>query len=192
MSDVGSQMLFELRRIRELLEQGRPLGFGKKQEPTFVFIRHSPESLWYSRDRREAENVPIPERDLTGYLKNVWRYDRIDQNTGESVPKLMLELHADKHYIIQTGMDTNFSKSLLAGLLELSPENLDKPVTLVVEDNAGGRGRPTVFARLEVAGVRVKPTFDRTVVPDELLAEVQARFRFESPVAGREGSVREA
>jgi hypothetical protein len=183
MSDVGQQMLLELRRIRELLEQGRPLGFGKKQEPTFIFIRHSPESLWYSRDRREAENVPIPERDLTGYLRNVWRYDRTDQNTGESVPKLMLEIQADKHYVIQTGLDTNFSKSLLAGLLELGPEDLDKPVTLVVEDNAGGRGRPTVFARLEVDGVRVKPTFDRSVVPDELLSQVQERFGFRSPTS---------
>lgn len=166
MSDVGSQMVLELRRIRELLEQGRPLGFGKRQEPTFIFIRHSPESLWYSRDRREAENVPIPERDLTGYLKNVWRYDRTDQNSGERVPKLMLEIHADKRYVIQTGLETNFSKSLLAGMLELNPEALLKPLTLVVEDNAGGTGRPTVFARIEVEGVRIMPSFDKRVNPD--------------------------
>lgn len=183
MSDVGQQMLLELRRIRELLEQGRPLGFGKRQEPTFIFIRHSPESLWYSRDRREALNVPIPERDLTGYVRNVWRYDRTDQNTGEGVPKLMLEIHADKLYIIQTGLETNFSKSFLAGLLELNPEDLAEPITLVVEDNEGGRGRPTVFARLELGGVRLKPTFDRTANPDTLLAEVQERFGFASPFA---------
>lgn len=187
MSDIGSQMLLELRRIRELLEQGRPLGFGKKQAPTFIFIRHSPEALWYSRDKREAENVPIPERDLTGYIRNVWRYDRLDQTSQENIPKLMLEIHADKHYILQTGLETNFSKSFLAGLLELNTEDLREPVTLVVEDNAGGRGRPTVFARLELNGVRVKPAFDSSAIPDALLEEVQARFGFRSPVSGNQG-----
>jgi hypothetical protein len=181
MSDVGQQMLLELRRIRELLEAGRPLGFGKKQEPVFVFIRHSPESLWYTRDKRIGENIAIPEPDLTGYLKNVWRYDRTDQGTGEVVAKLMLEISADRHYIIQSGFDTNFSKSFLAGLLELPPEALDEPLTLVVEDNTRGRGRPTVFARLEHAGVRVKPAFDRTVNPEALLEQVQVRFGFSSP-----------
>lgn len=181
MSDIGKEMLQELRRIRELLEAGRPLGFGKKQEPLFVFIRHSQESLWYSRDKRVGENVPIPEHDLTGYLKNVWRFDRSDQNTGEVVAKLMLEISADREYIIQSGFETNFSKSLLAGLLELDPEDLKDPVTLVVEDNTGGRGRPTVFARLELGGVRVKPTFDRTTVTQELLESVQRRFDFILP-----------
>lgn len=181
MSDIGKEMLLELRRIRELLEQGKPLGFGKKQEPTYIFIRHSPESLWYSRDKREGENNPILERDLTGYIRNVWRFDRVDQNTGENVPKLMLEVQADKAYIIQSGLETNFSKSLLAGLLELTPGDLAETVTLMVEDNAGGRGRPTVFARLEVSGVRVKPALSKTLVADKLLEEVQERFGFSSP-----------
>ena len=181
MSDVGKAMLLELRRIRELLEQGQPLGFGKKQEPTFVFIRHSPESLWYSRDKQEGENNLIFERDLTGYIRNVWRFDRVDQNTGENVPKLMLEVQADKAYIIQSGLETNFSKSLLAALLELDPDKFKKPVALIVEDNTGGRGRPTVFARLEVSGVRVKPALSKTLVADKLLEEVQERFGFSSP-----------
>lgn len=188
MSDIGQQMLLELRRIRELLEQGRPLGFGKKPAPVFVFIRHSSESLWYIRDKQAGENTPIPERDLTGYLRNLWRYDRIDQSTQESVPKLMLEIQADRHYIIQSGLETNFSKSLLAGLLELEPKDLENPLTLVVEDNAGGRGRPTVFARLEVRGVRIKPTFDRTVMLEELLGLVTERYGFSSPYEGNGGN----
>ena len=181
MSDVGQQMLLELRRIRELLEANQPLGFGKKQARTYIFIRHSPESLWYTRDKLEQVNIAISERDLTGYLRNVWRYDRPDKSTEEVVPKLMVEIDADRPYVIQTGIDTNFTKSLLAALLELEPKDLKVPVTLVVEDNAGGRGRPTVFARLEVRGQRVKPTFNKRIVAHELLAEVQKRFGFVSP-----------
>lgn len=187
MSDIRTQMLHELRKIRELLEQGRPLGFGKQQEPVYVFIRHASDSLWYIRDKHAGENMPIHERDLTGYLRNLWRYDRVDTSTQETVPKLMLEIQADKHYIIQSGLETNFSKSLLTGLLELEPKDLEAPLTLIVEDNASGRGRPTVFARLEVSGQRLKPTFDRKVIADEVLSLVNERFGFSSPYGKTDG-----
>ncbi len=180
-------MLMELRRIRELLEGEQPLGFGKRPDPVFVFVRHAPESLWYSRDKREGQNVPILERNLTGYLRGIWRYDRVDSETSENVPKLMLQIHADREYVIQSGLETNFSKSLLAGLLELPLEALREPLTLIVEDNTGGRGRPTVFARLEWRGSRVKPTFDRSVVPEVLLAKVQETFTLGSLFGEHDG-----
>ena len=181
MSDVGERMIRELQAIRKALEGSQPLGFGKKAQPVYVFVKHSPESLWYSRDKAVGENVPILERDLTGYLVNVWRFERRDDTTGEVVPKLMVQVHADREYVIQSGFETNFSKSLLAGLLELEVTELKSPLTLVVEDNTGGRGRPTVFCRVEVQGQRLKPVFDRTVVAEELLGQVQARFGFSSP-----------
>ncbi len=181
MSDVGERMIQELKAIRKALNGSQPLGFGKKAQPVYVFVKHSPESLWYSRDKAVQENVPIAERDLTGYLVNVWRYERRDEATGEVVPKLMVQVHADREYVIQSGLETNFSRSLLAGLLELAVDNLKNPITLVVEDNAGGRGRPTVFARLELQGKRLKPVFDRTVVVQELLEGAQVRFGFSSP-----------
>ena len=186
MSDVGERMLQELRRIREALEGAQPLGFGKKAQPVYVFVKHSPECLWYTRDKVEGQNVPITERDLTGYLRGVWRFDRADQGTGESVPKLMLLVHADHDYVIQSGLETNFSKSFLAGLLELPTEALMEPLTLIVEDNAGGKGRPTVFARLEWRGQRKTPTFDRSVVVEELLAQAQQKFGLGSPFSAAE------
>lgn len=188
MSEVGERMLSELRRIRELLEGEQPLGFGKQPELVFVFVRHAPESLWYARDKREGQNVPIVERDLTGYLRGLWRYDRVDGDTGETVPKLMLQVHADREYVIQSGLETNFSKSLLAALLTLPQEALTEPLTLIVEDNTGGRGRPTVFARVAWRGSRLKPVFDRNVVADTLLAHVQERFGLSSPFGESGGS----
>ncbi len=113
-------MLAELRRIREALEGPQPLGFGKKAAPTYVFVRHHEAGgetyLWYSRDKQEGQNVSIRERDLTGYLVSVWRFDRGDDATGEAVPKLNVQIRADKDYVVQTGFTTNFSKTLLAGL----------------------------------------------------------------------------
>ncbi len=190
MSDVGERMLLELRRIREALEGSQPLGFGKKVGPTYVFVRHHEVSgetyFWYTRDKQEGQNVPIRERDLTGYLVSVWRFDRGDDATGEAVPKLNVQIRADKDYVVQTGFSTNFAKTLLTGLLQLEPEALDEPLTLVAEDNAGSRARPTVFCRVESKGVRITPVLSREVNPETLYDEVLKRFGFSDPYATRE------
>ena len=183
MSDVGERMIHELQAIRKALEGSQPLGFGKKAQPVYVFVKHSPESLWYSRDKAVGENVPIAERDLTGYLVNLWRFERRDDATGEVVPKLMVQVHADQKYVIQSGFETNFSKSLLAGLLELEVTELKSPLTLVVEDNTGGRGRPTVFCRVESRGVRMTPTLNRETKAEALCDEVVQKFGFDDPSA---------
>ena len=182
MSDVGQAMLAELRRIREALEGSQPLGFGKRVGPTYVFVRHHEVGgetyLWYSRDKTEGQNVPIRDRDLTGYLLSVWRFDRGDDATGEAVPKLNIQIRADRDYVVQTGFTTNFARTLLAGLLELKPAALKEPLTLVVEDNAGSKARPTVFCRVESGGVRMTPSLSREDKPEVLYREVVRRFGF--------------
>ncbi len=191
MSDVGERMLLGLRRIREALEGSQPLGFGKKVGPTYVFVRHHEMGgeiyFWYSRDKQEGQNVPIRERDLTGYLLSIWRFDRGDDTTGEAVPKLNVQIRADKDYVIQTGFSTNFAKTLLTGLLQLEPRALEEPLTLVAEDNAGSRARPTVFCRVESGGIRMTPTLSREVKPETLYAGVTERFGFSNPYGAGEG-----
>lgn len=190
MSDVGERMLFELRRIREALEGSQPLGFGKKVGSTYIFVRHHDVAgetcFWYLRDKQEGQNVPIRERDLTGYLLSIWRFDRGDDATGEAVPKLNVQIRADKDYIIQTGFSTNFAKTLLTGLLQLEPGALEEPLTLVAEDNAGSRARPTVFCRVESKGVRMTPTLNRDLDPETLYDEVLERFGFGDPYTAGE------
>lgn len=187
MTEVGERMLAELRRIREALEDAQPLGFGKKAQPTYVFVRHhqigSETYLWYSRDKAEGQNVPIRERDLTGYLVGVWRFDRGDDATGEAVPKLNVQIRADKDYVIQTGFATNFARTFLAGLLGLEPEALREPLTLVLEDNAGSKTRPTVFCRVESRGTRMIPKLNRDTQVEALYKNVRERFGFEDPYA---------
>ncbi len=193
MSDVGERMLAELRRIREALSGSQPLGFGKRQEPSYVFVKWDGASVWYGRDKHEGVNRPIEERDLTGYLLNVWRFDRVDATTQEKVPRLNIQVRADKDYIVQTGFTTNFSKTFLAGLNELEPGALKEPVTLVVETNEGSRQsaqrsgyRPTLFCRVEWRGERMTPAVGKGREPKELYDEVVARFGFTNPYAGDE------
>jgi hypothetical protein len=100
------------------------------------FLRHQQVGgetyLWYTRDKNEGQNVPIRERNLTGYLVGVWRFDRGDDTTGEAVPKLNVQIRADKDYVIQTGFTTNFARTFMAGLLGLEQGALKEPLTLVV------------------------------------------------------------
>lgn len=183
MSDVGERMIRELQAIRKALEGSQPLGFGKKVQPVYVFVKHSSESLWYSRDKAVGENVPILERDLTGYLINVWRFDRQDEATGETVPKLNLQVKADQEYVIQSGFSTNFARTFLAGLLGLEPDALKEPLTLVVEDNTGSRARPTVFCRVESRGQRLTPTLSHETKAEGLYGDVVQKFGFGDPYA---------
>ncbi len=183
MNDVGERMIRELQAIRKALEGSQPLGFGKKVQPVYIFVKHSSESLWYSRDKAVGENVPIAERDLTGYLINVWRFDRQDEATGETVPKINLQVKADQEYVIQSGFSTNFARTFLAGLLGLELEALKEPLTLVVEDNAGSRARPTVFCRVESRGIRMTPTLSRETKAEALYDEVVHKFGFGDPYA---------
>jgi hypothetical protein len=179
-------MLAELRRIREALEGNQPLGFGKRQEPSYVFVKWDGKTVWYARDKHEGVNRPIEERDLTGFLVNVWRFDRVDATTQEKVPRLNIQVRADKDYIVQTGFATNFAKTFLAGLLELEPAALEELVTLVVETNEGSRARPTVFCRVESRGVRMTPKLSRDTQMEQLYGHVRERFGFEDPYATRE------
>lgn len=125
--------------------------------------------------------MPIRERDLTGYLKSVWRFDRGDESIGEVVPKLNIQITADKDYIVQTGFATNFARTFLAGLLELELEALAEHVTLLVEDNAGSKARATVFCRVESKGIRIAPSVNREVSTESLYDETRAKFGFADP-----------
>ncbi|CAA9573966.1 MAG: hypothetical protein AVDCRST_MAG86-1972 [uncultured Truepera sp.] len=183
MSEVGEKMLAELKRIREALEGSQPLGFGKRQEPSYVFVKWDGKTVWYGRDKHEGVNRPIQERDLTGYLVNVWRFDRVDATTQEKVPRLNIQVRADKDYIIQTGFTTNFSKTFLAGLNELEPAALKEPITLVVETNEGSKHRLTLFCRVECRGERMTPAVGKGREPNELFEQAVARFGFTDPYA---------
>ncbi len=45
MSEIAERMLYELRRIREALDGTQPLGFGKRQEPAYIFVTHLTQAL---------------------------------------------------------------------------------------------------------------------------------------------------
>jgi hypothetical protein len=184
MSEIGERMVSELKRIREVLELTQPLGFGKRREAQWlnVWLQHvdNVEYVWYLKEKTGGRDYR-EQRDLTGYLMNLWRYDATDKNTGKKRPKLVAHLHADKDYYLRTGFYTNFSQTLMAGLLELPDVPLSQePLTLVAESFAGTKAEPTVFCRVEYKGLRMQSA--EKLEHKILFEKLQARFGFKNPL----------
>jgi len=106
------------------------LGFGAIPKPQYVFVKKDNDYCWYmlAEDNRQ---IPIYEKALTGVITEI-EVDKKVENTFGPDEKTNLHILADKPYIIQSGNDTYFSKSLLLSLDALTSEQLRNPLTISV------------------------------------------------------------
>lgn len=93
---------------RAAARQARPRAY------QLIGREHPPVRRAFGRPTCKASGVPTRE----------------DQGTFERVPKLSLLVHADRCYVIQSGLETQFFKNFLAGLLELPEGALREPLAL--------------------------------------------------------------
>ncbi len=107
------------------------LGFGAVPRPQYIFVSKEPDHCWYmlAEDNRR---IPIYERALTGVITGI-KVDKQVENTFGTDKKTNLYVLADKPYIVQSGNDTYFSKSLLLSLDNLTFEQLRNPLTISVK-----------------------------------------------------------
>ncbi|MEH2447433.1 MAG: hypothetical protein V7K18_17015 [Nostoc sp.] len=108
------------------------LGFGAVPRPQYVFVKKDNDHCWYmlAEDNR---HIPVYEKALTGVITEI-KVDRKVENTFSIDGKIKINLYvlADKPYIIQSGNDTYFSKSLLLSLDAMTSEQLRNPLTIAV------------------------------------------------------------
>ncbi|MDZ8134567.1 MAG: hypothetical protein RM049_04600 [Nostoc sp. DedQUE04] len=106
------------------------LGFGAVPRPQYVFVKKDNDHCWYmlSDDKKQ---IPIYDRALTGVITGI-EVDKKVENTFGPDEKINLHILADKPYIVQSGNDTYFSKSLLLSLDALTSEQLRNPFTITV------------------------------------------------------------
>ena len=131
---------------------------------------------WLARDTDSAsDDVPPDRKEHVGLgALDEAGFERIDQSACCSSTSS------------SQAWKPTLARVFLSRLLELPIEALTEPLILIVEDNAGGKGRPTVFARLEWRGTWMTPTFNRSVAVEELLAQAQHKFGLGSPFGGTE------
>ncbi|ODG99511.1 hypothetical protein A4S05_04460 [Nostoc sp. KVJ20] len=106
------------------------LGFGAVPKPQYVFVSKEPDHCWYILAEDERR-IPIYEKALTGVITGIEVNKKVENTFGPD-EKINLFILADKPYIIQSGNDTYFSKSLLLSLDALTSEQLRHPLTIAV------------------------------------------------------------
>ncbi|MCG6133369.1 MAG: hypothetical protein MET45_01665 [Nostoc sp. LLA-1] len=106
------------------------LGFGAIPKPQYVFVSREPDYCWYMLAEDE-KRIPIYDKALTGVITGIEVNKKIETKFG-AAEKNDLYILADKPYIIRSGSDSYFSKTLLLSLDVLTSEQLLKPLTVTV------------------------------------------------------------
>lgn len=118
------------------------LGFGEIPKPQYIFVSRENDYCWYKLGEEE-KHFPIYDKALTGIVTKIEIGKKIETSFGE-LEKTDLHVLADKPYVVRSGTDSYFSKSLLLSLNALSVEELQRPVTITV--NPGDK--KVVFCRI--------------------------------------------
>jgi hypothetical protein len=106
------------------------LGFGSIPKPQYVFVSRENDHCWYMLSD-DAKPIPIYDRALTGVITGIEVNKKVETSYGEA-EKTDLHILADKPYVIRSGSESFFSKSLLLGLDLITREQLHHPLTIAV------------------------------------------------------------
>jgi hypothetical protein len=106
------------------------LGFGAIPKIQYIFVNHEAGYCWYMLSE-DNQQIFIPEKALTCVITEINCNKKVETQFGISY-KTELSVFADKPYVIRSGRESNFSKSLLRSLDALTLEQLQNPLTIAV------------------------------------------------------------
>lgn len=164
----NAELLAALMRQEELLKQlvaaiNKPkLGLHSEAGSCKIYCNRHNGSLWYTLNNSEAS--AITQTALTGYLKEL-KFEKCERR-GKEVYKLLITIQADRPYILESGHDTHFAKSVLAampaatrsGNATLTPEQLYSPITL--QPQPGTTDENVLFCRIWVGSELVMASYN--------------------------------
>jgi hypothetical protein len=154
----NSELLAALMRQEELLKQlvaaiNKPkLGLHSEAGNCKIYCNRQHGGLWYTLN---GEPNDVPQTALTGYLKEL-RFENTERRKKETC-KLLITMQADRTYILESGYDTHFSKSLLSAIATLRPEQLYAPVTL--QPQPGTTDESVLFCRVWIGSELIKAPY---------------------------------
>ena len=102
------------------------------------------------------EVTAIASTALTGYLREL-KFEKCERR-GKEVYKLLITIQADRPYILESGHDTHFAKSVLAAIATLTPQELYSPITL--QPQAGTTDENVLFCRVWVGSELVMASYN--------------------------------
>jgi hypothetical protein len=120
------------------------LGFCNSPEPIYLYIKKEEidgkSCLWYQFDHDNNKQIPVESKAIAGYLQDI--RITVKEFKDKENAKLELVVNADENYVLRSGIETNFSKSILLALSQVS--DFSKPLIFAVL--AGNEN--VVFGRL--------------------------------------------
>jgi hypothetical protein len=106
------------------------LGFGSVPKPHYVYVSQEADYCWYMLSEEE-KHIPIYDKALTGVITKIECNKTVETKFGKR-QKTDLHILAEQPYVIRSGRDSYFSKSLLLSLDDLTNEQLHQPLTIAV------------------------------------------------------------
>lgn len=145
-----------LQQLVEVLQQKQPLGFGMAPRPKYIYCNRSQGGLWYTLSEAvDRTPQPIPQTALTCLVERL-EFKQVERR-GKETWKTHLHVKADRHYILEAGYDSNFSRSLLSSLATMTPEQLQQPITIEVQ---AGSPDEVLFCRVYADGEPIFAPWD--------------------------------
>lgn len=174
---TAQEIRASLKRIERALETHTKLGFNDTGPRVSLFLNPNPTdgSLWFTRDSKRNQTA-ITASSLTAYLENAWRYERQD-----GTPRLHVQLNAGTPILLQVGISTVGSLTLLASLLQLDELAIDpatEPITIYPVRADQGR---TTYLRVRAAGRLIITKEARDLNAAEALSTLSSRYGFHDP-----------
>ena len=119
-----------------------------------IYCNRSNNCNWY-RVTKESEVIPVTETALTGYLREL-KFEEVERR-GKPTWKTLVTIEADKTYILESGVSSHFSKSFVAAIATLTPEQLQSPITISPKE--GTEDDQVLFARVWAGDEYVKSEY---------------------------------
>jgi hypothetical protein len=121
--------------LADRLKGETSVGFVARQTRHKVFVGDKGDCLWYFWDPNASggrgSHIPIDVNTLVGRITNVSTYVKTSTDYGDA-PKLLVDVSADHEYVLESGLDNAFSRSLLAAMAAAGPDRLQGQVTIEV------------------------------------------------------------
>lgn len=134
-----------------------PLGLQMAPVPTYIYVGEGPNRRpWYFV--KDSIQIAIVEDSLVGRIVHIAHKVKTSERGDKD--KLQIGILADKKYVLQSGLTTEFSKSLLQALLATSADELSRVCRLIIRP---GESTKVAFASLMVEDVPVRASKDHVI-----------------------------
>lgn len=134
-------------------------------------------AYWYFYDTEQKAQIPIPEPNLVGTIVDLQSYTKTSEEYNDS-EKLNIHVEADKKYIVESGLNSVFSRGILAALENANADSLKDPVRIKV--GPGSKPNVVVSELFTKDGELILCNAYKHKDSAQLLAEAQANLGFTS------------